>query len=370
MFPLDMLPAAVGHDRAWRFRCNTWRIFPAAVFLQKIAGPALWQGLAIQAGLGLVFHRRLPRGVRPRRASATAALEVDAREQSRNFDVIHVPSYFRVFLTFVRNSLVRDMMFPANFIIETISSIGWVMMNVGFYLLIFQLHRPHRRRAPTAARPGTSTSSSCSSPRRMFINSIVQMFFMPNADEFSELIRTGGARFRALEADRHAVSDFAAEGRLVVAGELGGRRCCCWRTRCRGSRASRRRCWQFVLYPLYVVLRRADPVQPDDRRSRRRASGSAATSRSTTSGSTSRTSPATRWRFTTARSAAGCGGRFTFLLPVLVVVNVPARMLAKPLQARVRLPGRVRASSPRRSRLAASRWVFQRALLSYRSASS
>src|SRR4051794_30090671 len=47
------------------------------------------------------------------------------------------PSYSRVFLTFVRNSLVRDMMFPANFIIETISSFGWVMMNVGFYLLIF-----------------------------------------------------------------------------------------------------------------------------------------------------------------------------------------------------------------------------------------
>src|SRR3982750_751673 len=47
------------------------------------------------------------------------------------------PSYSRVFLTFIRNSLVRDMMFPANFIIETISSFGWVMMNVGFYLLIF-----------------------------------------------------------------------------------------------------------------------------------------------------------------------------------------------------------------------------------------
>src|SRR5215831_15518364 len=46
-------------------------------------------------------------------------------------------SYLRVFGTFVRNSLVRDMMFPANFIIETISSIAWVMMNVGLYVLIF-----------------------------------------------------------------------------------------------------------------------------------------------------------------------------------------------------------------------------------------
>ena len=40
------------------------------------------------------------------------------------------PNYLRVFLTFARNSLVRDMLFPANFIIESISSFGWVMMNV------------------------------------------------------------------------------------------------------------------------------------------------------------------------------------------------------------------------------------------------
>ena len=48
------------------------------------------------------------------------------------------PSYTHVFLTFVRNSLVRDMMFPANFIIESISSIGWLAMNLSLYILIFQ----------------------------------------------------------------------------------------------------------------------------------------------------------------------------------------------------------------------------------------
>jgi ABC-2 type transport system permease protein len=42
------------------------------------------------------------------------------------------PSYVRVFLTFARNSLIRDMMFPTNFVIEAISSIGWMMMNLGF----------------------------------------------------------------------------------------------------------------------------------------------------------------------------------------------------------------------------------------------
>ena len=48
------------------------------------------------------------------------------------------PSYFRVFLTIVRNSLVRDMSFRSNFLIECISSASWILMNVGFYLLIIQ----------------------------------------------------------------------------------------------------------------------------------------------------------------------------------------------------------------------------------------
>ena len=38
----------------------------------------------------------------------------------------------------------------------------------------------------------------------------------------------------------------------------------------------------------------------------------------------------------------------TFLLPVLVVVNVPARLLAKPFQPRVRLARRVRHPGHRR----------------------
>src|SRR5262245_42891109 len=108
------------------------------------------------------------------------------------------PSYFRVFLTFIRNSLVRDMMFPANFLIETISSFGWVMMNVGFYLLIFKY----------TSQIGTDGNSGGAWDQyqffvfiatSMFINSIVQMFFMTNADEFSELIRTGGLDFALLK---------------------------------------------------------------------------------------------------------------------------------------------------------------------------
>ncbi|MEX0978597.1 MAG: ABC transporter permease, partial [Pirellulales bacterium] len=48
------------------------------------------------------------------------------------------PSYWRVFLTFARNSLVRDMTFRSNFIIECVTSVSWMAMNLGYYLLIFQ----------------------------------------------------------------------------------------------------------------------------------------------------------------------------------------------------------------------------------------
>ncbi len=108
------------------------------------------------------------------------------------------PSYYRVFLTFARNSLVRDMMFPANFIIETISSFGWVMMNVGFYLLIFNYTSQIGAGGPDSS-AWDKHQFFVFIATSMFINSIVQMFFMTNADEFSELIRTGALDFALLK---------------------------------------------------------------------------------------------------------------------------------------------------------------------------
>ena len=63
---------------------------------------------------------------------------------------------------------------------------------------------------------------------------------------------------------------------------------------------------------------------------------------------------------------------FTFVIPVLVVVNVPARILARPLSPRGwwEWPLAGFAVLATVLSLIASRWVFQRALLSYRSASS
>ena len=60
---------------------------------------------------------------------------------------------------------------------------------------------------------------------------------------------------------------------------------------------------------------------------------------------------------------------FTYLIPILVVINVPAATLAKPLSA-TNWPLAAFAVLATVASLAVSRWIFQRALMSYRSASS
>lgn len=104
------------------------------------------------------------------------------------------PSYLAVFLTFARNSFVRDMSFRANFFLQCISSMSWTMMNLGFFVIVFQ-------------HTGSIGRESGWSQNEFFvflattwiINSLVQAFFMPNAQEFSELIRTGNLDFALLK---------------------------------------------------------------------------------------------------------------------------------------------------------------------------
>ncbi len=276
------------------------------------------------------------------------------------------PSYFRVFLTFVRNSLVRDMMFPANFIIETLSSFGWVLMNVGFYLLIF--------RYTDQIGPGSSEGGAWDKYQffvfiatSMFINSMVQMFFMSNADEFSELIRTGGLDFALLKPidTQFLISlrriEWASLANMLVAVIL----MCYALPRVEGFTFN---VWQIVLYPVYVlagiaILYSLTIVL---------AAASVWLGRNS--------SIYDFWFYITTFSRypleiyQGTLGDwlrriFTFVIPVLVVVNVPARMLAKPLRPEY-APLALFAIVATILSLIFSRWVFKRALLSYRSASS
>src|SRR5437764_15026913 len=103
-------------------------------------------------------------------------------------------SYFGVFATFARNSLVRNMMFRANFLIESVTSVTWMLMNLGFYLLIF-------RYTPSL---GENTGWHkweffAFLATTLLVNSLVQTFFMPNCEDISELIRTGGLDFALLK---------------------------------------------------------------------------------------------------------------------------------------------------------------------------
>lgn len=107
------------------------------------------------------------------------------------------PRYGAVLLEFARNSLVRDMTFRANFLLDCVSSLSWVVMQLGFYLLIFY-------QVGDNGEIGNGTGWTkwpffVFLATTLFINSLVQAFFMPNMSEFSELIRTGQLDFALLK---------------------------------------------------------------------------------------------------------------------------------------------------------------------------
>ncbi|MEC9095994.1 MAG: ABC-2 family transporter protein, partial [Planctomycetota bacterium] len=104
------------------------------------------------------------------------------------------PSYFKVFLTFARNSLVRDMSFRANFILQCISTISWTVMNIGFYLIVFQYTDSIGKETGWGRNEFFVFLATT-----WIINSLVQTFFMPNAQQFSELIRSGNLDFALLK---------------------------------------------------------------------------------------------------------------------------------------------------------------------------
>lgn len=243
-------------------------------------------------------------------------------------------------------------------------------MNVGFYLILFQY---------------TDSIGEGSGWDRdkfflfiattWFINSLMQAFFMPNAEEFSELIRTGGLDFALLKpidtqflisfrkVNWSSFSNFLAG--LVIAGVA------------LYSLANRDvnpmipsplsivlylffvACGTLMMYSLMICL----------------AATSVWLGRNQTLYNF--------WFYITNFSRypmeiykRGWGlplyGFFTFIVPILLVVNVPARILAKPIDPRTNeewmLLGWALAATL--FCLIGSRWVFKQALLSYRSASS
>ncbi len=271
------------------------------------------------------------------------------------------PSYGRVFLVFARNSLVRDMTFRGNFIVECVSSLSWMAMNLGYYLLIFQF--------TTSIGENTGWGKYeffVFLATTLFINSIVQAFFMPNCEEFSELIRTGGLDFALLKPidtqflvslhkiDWSSLSNFIFAACLLAYSLAHLPQ---WPTPV-----------QAVLYPVYVVCGVAIMY-------------SLMITLSATSVWLGRNQTLydfwfyitnfSRYPMEIYRGPVGQPLRwfFTFIIPVLVVVNVPAQLMAKPLEAQSwPLVGFALVATA--ASLWCSRYIFNSAMLSYRSASS
>ncbi len=280
------------------------------------------------------------------------------------------PSYLQVFLTFARNSLVRDMTFRANFLLQCVSALSWSLMNVGFFIIVFD----HTNSIGLGTGWG-KYEFFIFLATTWLITSLVQTFFMPNAQEFSELIRTGNLDFALLKPidtqflisfqkmDWSSLTNFVM-GLAMLAISLSEML----------SRTENRlelEWYSVVLYPFYIV------------------SGtlifySLMISLAATSIWLGRNQTLYNFWFYITSIARypmeiynrGWGvpilGFFTFVVPVLVVINVPARLLAQPLKPRASWEWPLAAFAVVATivSLAVSRWIFRRALLSYRSASS
>jgi ABC-2 type transport system permease protein len=271
------------------------------------------------------------------------------------------PSYLAVFGAFCRNSLIRDMTFRANFLLDAFTSMIWVMMNLGLYLLIFQY-------TPTI---GADTGWGKFEffvflSTTLFVNSVVQAFFMPNAADFSELIRTGNLDFALLKPiDTQFLVSLAKVEWSSLANFFFAAGLLAFSLAQLEFRPST---LQMALYPLYVLC--GVGIMYSLMISLASASVWLGRNQGLYDFWFYITNFA-RYPMEIYQGPVGAPLRFafTFIVPVLVVVNVPARLLTRPFDA-ANWYLALFALLATAVCLFASRWWFQFSLGRYRSASS
>jgi len=272
-----------------------------------------------------------------------------------------VNRYFAIFLTFARACLVRDMTFRANFILECVTSLGWMSMNLAFYLLVFTFTPEIGKGTGWSKEPFFAFVAT-----GMIINAIVQAFFMPSAEELTEMVRTGGldaVLVQPLDAQfllsMHRVDFSALANGLVGVGLLA------WAVP-RMDYAPPPVAW--LLYPLLIICGVAILY------------GFVIMLAAATILMGRNQSLYDFWFYITnfsrypAEIYSGPWGSplqmlCTFVIPILLVVNVPARVIAQPFTGQTWV-GVAAAVIAAVAALVVSRIVFQRALAAYRSASS
>lgn len=281
------------------------------------------------------------------------------------------PWYGRVLLTFMRNSLVRAMSFRTNFWLECISSVAWTVMNLGFFKIIFSHTTSIGRNTGWGENEffvflGTT----------WIITSLIQTFIMPNAQEFSELIRTGNLDFALLKPiDTQFLISFPKMDWSNLSNCIVGFALLIYALvqLSYGENPVQIHLWGILFYLLFIACGLAILY-------------SVMIALSSTSIWLGRNQTLyTFWFYITnfyrqpmeiyQQGVWGwmLWGAFTFIVPILLVVNVPARILAQPLRPDTSAATLVYAGLAivmATLSLFASRWIFLKALKSYRSASS
>ncbi len=96
-------------------------------------------------------------------------------------------NYRRVWTTFLRNALVREMMFRGNFLINVITRAFWFCAQITLFEIVY--------RNVDTINDWTRPQYFAFMATGMLINSIIEALFMPNCANFSEMIRTGNLDF-------------------------------------------------------------------------------------------------------------------------------------------------------------------------------
>ena len=100
-------------------------------------------------------------------------------------------NYRSVWMTFFRNALVREMTFRGNFLINLITRAFWFVAQITLFEIIY--------RNVDDISGWSREQYFAFMATGMLINAIVEAFFMPNCANFSELIRTGNLDFVLLK---------------------------------------------------------------------------------------------------------------------------------------------------------------------------
>ena len=101
------------------------------------------------------------------------------------------PHYGRVWITFLQNSLIREMTFRGNLLITIVTRGFWFAAQLVLFDIIY--------RNVNSINDWSREDYFTFMATGMLINAIVETFFMPNCANFSELIRNGNLDFVLLK---------------------------------------------------------------------------------------------------------------------------------------------------------------------------